>query len=1086
MFRDRENAEQGLKHLAEYLSKLNLQFNQDEAKRPVVEVNTDFARVRKVLDKIQYGILESARNLPHLARQAIKDFGDVFARERVSPENLDELVEINDSLPSLLLVVTQESLIPHPLKEKVRGILGYLVRHHLFCPKKLKNIFYYILRLEPDKEVLRELFNAMEPAHKAYFILSVFARWKIGGEFRGLLEDLVAIALAEPNAFVWGFAVAIASDLAMGTDQAAQLKHLQELLSHEGGLFALNKWAGTVNYNCLTPEEQKPVREIVGSGSPDLTKLLILSGFSSPPSRYIDGLFVRNILQNSGPLLLPAVSMLLAASTDATELFYDLIDFGLRHLAFKSLFISLVKNQLFESRTSLGLAEMDNLNALYNKIPDQELAKAMLSARSRVTEYEISSNTEFAKLHAQIGRYNECFLFERTDSDPPYSYLELIPENKLREHLHCDLDTAKEIIADFSANCVLAPSNFAYSSETGEIRLEFKNSGQYVDLHLKQFSHTPNDIRCALLLAVEAYKKALYFHRKTGKVPPISLDNVLVDQSKKTIAFRTLGKCLCVPHWVGDLAVGDESSDIPKMVSVFLRDLLFETEAEAGKFMGEKNHKGLDAFLCQCIENLGARESAHRYSYFRFAYLVQQFDSAADQPEEQMCMIYLRERLKGALFRFNSEKITWGGICRAVNEHITDHVREVCSSQMLNDAPFRNRLLFQGRGKHTLHTLSRELLNLVLNRQYLLDGGYADGPYCDLVEFLLLYGIVCVEVVSLARLLDDKQALRQFYAKTPRPREVVRVGAAGLDANFAAEDLGALLIDEPKQRRDQAIMGLSLRQLAIQSLLACGVVEVDGLVLKVKKPEGISEDVFHRFVHASLIRVPQIEHSAEELLGSLFLALRQNEQFARPACLPEVYKAVGILAEDFQRFRRNTALMRRYGYCRGKYFPVISCKSWFRRAAVAQEEALPGLALTNSFPTSSAGYASSWDLRGTSIVNLVIPSEGVNSLIVALSRGKFFGYKFRYLYSGRSLLLWDTAVFIASGIALAACTLATGSSAHGALLKGISAVGPWLFGPVCFSLLTKALLYDLGYWMGSHRRIMRAMREMFTSSPPSS
>ena len=281
-------------------------------------------------------------------------------------------------------------------------------------------------------------------------------------------------------------------------------------------------------------------------------------------------------------------------------------------------------------------------------------------------------------------------------------------------------------------------------------------------------------------------------------------------------------------------------------------------------------------------------------------------------------------------------------------------------------------------------------------------------------------------------------------------------------------------------------MGLSLRQLAIQSLLACGVVEVDGLVLKVKKPEGISEDVFHRFVHASLIRVPQIEHSAEELLGSLFLALRQNEQFARPACLPEVYKAVGILAEDFQRFRRNTALMRRYGYCRGKYFPVISCKSWFRRAAVAQEEALPGLALTNSFPTSSAGYASSWDLRGTSIVNLVIPSEGVNSLIVALSRGKFFGYKFRYLYSGRSLLLWDTAVFIASGIALAACTLATGSSAHGALLKGISAVGPWLFGPVCFSLLTKALLYDLGYWMGSHRRIMRAMREMFTSSPPSS
>jgi len=175
--------------------------------------------------------------------------------------------------------------------------------------------------------------------------------------------------------------------------------------------------------------------------------------------------------------------------------------------------------------------------------------------------------------------------------------------------------------------------------------------------------------------------------------------------------------------------------------------------------------------------------------------------------------------------------------------------------------------------------------------------------------------------------------------------------------------------------------------------------------------------------------------------------------------------------------------VRRHGSCICKYFPQISCKSWFRREALADDEALPGLALTNSFPTSSKGYSCSWDLRGSSIENLVIPSEGLHSLIVSLSKGKFFGYKLRYLYSGRALLLWDIAALIANGIALAACTLTTGSATHGALLKGISAVGPWLFGPVCFYFLVKALGYDLEYWMSSHKGLLRAVRELFTSTP---
>ena len=126
VFTNREDAERGLENLARVLSELHLEFSQDEAKKPAVNVNSDVTRVRKMLDTIQYGILEGTRHLPHLAQQAVKDFGDAIERRNVSPTNLSDLIQINDVLPSLLYVVTQESLNPHPLRKKTCEVSGFL------------------------------------------------------------------------------------------------------------------------------------------------------------------------------------------------------------------------------------------------------------------------------------------------------------------------------------------------------------------------------------------------------------------------------------------------------------------------------------------------------------------------------------------------------------------------------------------------------------------------------------------------------------------------------------------------------------------------------------------------------------------------------------------------------------------------------------------------------------------------------------------------------------------------------------------------------------------------------------------------
>jgi len=1078
VFKSQKEAEQGLERLVKRLLDLGLELSQDEAKKPAIVANTDVTRVRNTLDKIQYGILEGTRHLQHLAPQAVADFGDALERHSVSPVSLEQLVRINDALPSLLYVVTQESLSPHPLRPKLCAIVGILIKQRWFCPKRLKNIFYRLLELESDPKTLRELFTSMEPAHKAYFILSVFGCWQSRGEHRELLKDLITTALTDANSFVWGFAVAIAATPGLGIDIGAQLANLLERLSQKEGYFGLIKWVATVNYLALPPNERMQLRKLVGPNSPDLLKMLLLSKLHTLPTMYVDGTYLRGILRNSGVLVLPAVSVLIAAATDESALFDDLLKSALSRLAFKPLVISLVTKEIFKRRGSAGLAEAENLKEFYGQVSDKELKQAMLNALSRIMNYGLACDEEFAKLHKEKDRYNECFFFERALGGANYDYLELIPEDRLREYMRCDLDSARGIVGDLSAKTILLPSAFGYDSGKHEIRLEFRNEARYRELGGQEFPRAPDSIRRALLLAAQAYKKAAYFLRLAGKVPPISVDNVLVDATESTLVFRTLGRSLSAQHIITGVTFGDQEPDIAKMVSIFLQDLLFKTRAEAKNFLDQTHHKGIDAFLAHCIRNMSAKEPAQRYSCSRFDYLVEQFTKAPGLSEPQICSLYLRERLKGALFRHNSEKVTWNGICRAVNDHLGEHLRVVCEPRVLHDAPFQNHLLLVGRGKRELHTLSRELLGLILNRRDLVDVKWADGPYCDLVECLLLYGIISVEVVSLGRVLDNKLALHRLFTAGFHTENRIRVEAGGYCAEFASEEIAALLIPEREGKTWEAIVGLSLQQLAVQALLACEV-ETGENRLTVRKPDAMSQEVFRRFAHACLVRVPQVEESAQRLLDAVFLALRSNEDFARPGGLGDIRNVVEILAEDLRRVRRSFDIKRRHGKADGRDFPPdIGCRSWFRRLR-AKEQALLGCALTNSFPSSRDGYACSWDQQGPSMVNLVIPSERVNSLMADLRRGKLFGYKLRYMYSGRAMALWDLPLCVASGTIYAICELAKGSATVGGAAKGVAAVGASFSSVVMVMFAGKLLLYDIGYWASWHRRLVGALRKIW-------
>lgn len=1087
VFENKRDAEQGLERIVYRLLEQGLELSQDETKKATIESNTDISRVRKTLDKIHYGILEGTRHMYHLIPEAVVDFLDAVERHSVSPITLEQLIKINDILPSLLYVVTQESMFPHPLKSKVFAIIEFLIKHHWFCPKKLKTIFYRLLDLETDMDRLRQLFLSMDPIHKVYFLLSVFGCWQSRDQHRQLLEILVYNALLEDNAYVWGFAVAIAAKLEVAIDIASEGQELVRMMSQAEGLFGLLKYLPTINYLAQSDDERAEIRKLVDSRSPDVVKMLLLTNITHLPTVYVDGIYLDGLLQDSGVLLLPAACELLVAATDISELFNSLLRFAVSLLAFKQLVVSLVTKGIFDRRAASGLAELENLKSLYDNVSDDEMKQAMKSVVSVIMQYGLACDEEFAKRHREIDRYNECFLFEMVEEGARYNYLELIPEGRLRGQFNCDLDTFRALVDDFGAKGILPASNVVYDSSKREVRLEFKTDNRYRVLDPSEFSLAPESIQRACILAAEVYRKACYFRRFTGKAPRISTENLLIDSNTGTVAFRTIGRSLCALHVFTGTTVGDEEADIAKMISILLESLMFNTKAEATEFMEEKTHPGLKAFLALFLQKMGGKQPEHRYTCSRFVYLV---DQMTRKPEPEVtqnwpALVYLRERLKGALFRFNSETITWNGICRALNEHLSTHVRVICSRKALRAFPFRSRVLLAGQGKRQLHTLSRYLLDLALSREDFPDAERVDAAYSDLLEFLLLYASMCVEIVALGRTLRSTRALQCLSSSPVLTQDRVKIRSGGYEKDLSIVDLAALVIQESEEKVGETILGLSLRQLAIQCLFACEISFHDNLV-EVKKPERICDEVFRRFVHACLIRIPSVEAAAEKELRGVFLALLSNEDFTRPDGLEQIRNDVGILTHDLKKVRRELHLSRHHGRADGRYFPPdVRCKSLFRQTRFVKEHALPGCALTNSFPSSRDGYFCSWDLQGTSVTNLMIPSEGVNSLMEDLKKGKFFGFKVSSIYSGKIMILWDVAAFIVNGFLLAICELLKGSATASTGVKGFCSVFTYLLGTLAVTLFGKVVLYDLGQWVPWHRRLVKYIRNKFSGNKES-
>lgn len=1056
-FENEADAVRGLDWVVRELQKLGLKLAENEEKKARVTNNTDESQIWRSLEKIQYGILEGTRHIRHLDHTTVSDFYDAVERHHAFPATLEALLRMNEALPSLLYVATQELLIPHPLRPRLFAIIKFLVEHHWFCPKRLKSVLFRLLDIAPNEDALLSIFEAMEGVHKVYVMLSIHRAYRSRGKHRDLLERIVEKGFRDEDGFVTGFAASIATELGLGTKlgitDVAYISRLRGIKSH----FTPAKWLDTVNYLMLSPDERQATRELVTPASAALLRAKLFHGLRGDVVTYLDFKYLANVSQDADVALIPPACSLLAEITNKTDWLNELIRLVTADPRLKASVVALLAMNLFDKRVHAGLAEVQNLKALYETLVDPEIKRILLETLTRISSYGVESGEDFARCHRQVQSYNECFLFERTEVGGGYEFLEVMPTSRLKQYVHNDVGMIRRLIEDLADKAVLPPLDFVYDSGRQEVDLRFRYRTRFKLLVRTDYTLRPESILRALSLAAEAYKKACYFRRMAGKSPLISINNLLVDADSNSIVFRTFGRCLQSPYVLRSTAISDEEYDLPKMVGALVEDLLFDNDAAVDKYIKEE-HDGVEAFLAHFIRNLSRADPSLRYSYSRFQYLLTALSAAARESMNHVRALYLRERMKGELFRRNPERTTWQGVCGAVSEHVR-HFRQICGKHSIHCIPYRNQLAFKLGSMRSLHRVSQELLNLAMNLRMRPEG--AGTSYIELIDPLLQFSVICLETVCFDRGVVCRPASEVLPLESVLSGEEVSIRAAGYERVYRSADFAIASSRYAKSERPSAT-DLSLQQLALRVLLSCDVSWVNDHVT-VERNRGISEEEFRALAHACLMRIPNIENKIGALVSRVNDALRNGEDGSITGYQADFISDIEVLAADFRRLRRRLHLCRRHGVGDGRYFPPdVVCRWGLGRKRIAKESALPGIPLTSKFPASK--YDSSWDIQEKEVVTLVIPDEGLKCLLVDLKSGKLFWRRLSYMYCGRSELVWDSIALVLLLALLGLCEYGKNAFVNG-VGKVFCGVGSLLTGAAVLSILAKIFLRDLTSWI---------------------
>ena len=167
------------------------------------------------------------------------------------------------------------------------------------------------------------------------------------------------------------------------------------------------------------------------------------------------------------------------------------------------------------------------------------------------------------------------------------------------------------------------------------------------------------------------------------------------------------------------------------------------------------------------------------------------------------------------------------------------------------------------------------------------------------------------------------------------------------------------------------------------------------------------------------------------------------------------------MTEEFDLSKKRKEIIKKYFGKNVKikeWPPNVYCRSKSFRKYKTDKQAFGKIPLINLFPATSSRC--SWDMKNKNVTSLVIPNERINKLILKLTKGEIFGYKFSYIYSEKVKLLWDIVLIVILSLLF---------SSYGALMKSICGAG------IIFFL--RKIFRDIKYWSININRVIEYIRK---------
>lgn len=1062
-FKSEEEAKIGLEKIVDLLDKLGLNLSKDEDKKAELCSCSDDKIIKSRIDNLKYGIFEEFKYVQYFDPKQVDDYYEAVDRATSSKINFMNVNEMNKQLPSLLYLANNKKDFNSIIKDKILFIIEYLVRNNCFFPKRLKYIFYLIIDLFSDEiERLIEFYKHLDDNHKIYFLLSIYGKYGINKEENiSLLKTILDISLSVRNDTLLGFVAAIKASMGF-MDSKEDSEIYKTLIASDLRLIGSKAF-----YKKDFTKLPASIKEIISANLRNnclyINKKYILSGINHV-SLYSDELVLKNIISNDTTLILSECCKLLSLIDTDSILFRAIVSLIANEIGFKDISIEYLKHFVFEKCKDYESYALENFRMLYNNIEDDEIKRELIFTIDRIHRLS-SGHDDFARKHKLLYKQNQCFFYESLEEDLEYDYLEIIPINLLMSSGYEDLDLFKRNTENLAEMEIIPKIKIEVDSSMAEVRLKYFNTKQHSQINKSESNFERIDILKFLLTLEDIYKKSNKYYELLGRVPMITMENLLINPEQNKIIFKSVGLSLQSCYIINTETIKSTYQDeITKMLSLLIREYYFKNDSEKIKEFSDRSKLGINLFLNLFMIKFYSKKVNYRYSFDRYSSLIKELKYQDIDNDFDVSILYFKKRLEAITFRHCQQGSNWIRIANTVLDFYNE-LAIIHDKIDVSTIKFQNRLYMNSSQPKGIHTLSKDLINLNLNNDNIMNNKYLDDNYVKFMELLNYYSALCIEISSLIK-AGSAIKFNNKINKINIIEEFILV-YGNTQVTYDRHNTSAILqlLDMYREKTDifELSINYSLKQLSCAFLLHVFEFDLKDNKIIISNTKAIKNKDFENIMFYITVILPDIENQINSITSNMVNRLIADSGTNIDSNFDILNMKIISCCNIINSLRKSLGIKRYYGKTKDlNLLPYkINCRTNFCRSFKGNANILYGMPLTNRFPSSLEKC--SWDCINNEMLSLVFPNNRFTYLIKKLKKGKLFSYKISYIYSSKAKLIWDIALTVSTIILIILLNGMIGTMTPN-WLETVIEITKVVLEAFLIGLVGKAILVDSKHW----------------------